>query len=139
MSAVSIYQGEVLTSIPLYFRRFPLSFNGKHINHEKSLEKISNWKKIKNTFFNKRLGLHKSACARSENTSRTVQTPKTSKNHSKTMKNHWFTSKINGFSLISLSELVRCSRHAYRGAGCASGEGRRDSFNSDSNDGDPLF
>ena len=49
MSSVSIYLGEVLTSISLYFCRFPLSFNGKHINHEKYHEKFSNWKKIKIT------------------------------------------------------------------------------------------
>ena len=58
MSSVSIYLGEVLTSISLYFCRFPLSFNGKHINHEKYHEKISNRKKIKNTNFQKYRARH---------------------------------------------------------------------------------
>ena len=31
-------------------------------------------------------------------------------------------SRSTDFHLISLSKLTKCSRHAYRGAGCASGE-----------------
>ena len=74
------------------------------------------WKTSENILWCKCLGQCPHACPWSEKTCGALQTRKPFKNHLQNMENHRFPSKINGFSLISCSELVQRSRHAYRGA-----------------------
>ena len=77
-------------------------------------KKFSNQKKIKNKNVEHYLCWCPCGWAPSVVMSGALQNRKHFQNQAQNKQNHQFPCEINGFALISLSELVRCSRHAYR-------------------------